>query len=197
MDDSQLDSLLRDGAPAIAARSARLHDALGAVGAEARRTRARRRSWALTAGLTGALMVAGTGAAVASPEVRQWLGWEPDRTIEYLSTTGDACTAAFRLGYQQKHNGLLHTEAEVYAVAMAAADRLDLTPGSIARLVAAERAELETADPESPWLALDPEQFEDWTVAEALRAALDRGFADAGIVRVDFDLSVVCDRSGR
>lgn len=197
MDDAQLDTLLRDSAPPTAARSARLRDALDAVSAETRGARRRRRGWALTAGLSGLLIVASAGAAAASPEVRQWLGWTPDRTIRYLSTEGEACTAAFRLSYQQKHDGLVHSEAEVYETAMAAADRLDLTPARIAELVAAQRAELQTADPASPWLALDVGDFEDWTVSESLNHALALAFAEHGIVRVGVASSVTCERDGR
>ncbi|GAA2441485.1 hypothetical protein [Agromyces soli] len=197
MDDARLDSLLRESAPPIAGRTARLREALSAVGAEARVTRRRRRGWALTAGLSGLLVVASAGAAAASPEVRQWLGWTPDRTISYLSTEGEACTAAFRLTYQQKQHGLVHSEAEVYETAMSAADRLDLTPARIAELVASQRAELQAADPASPWLALDAGDFEDWTVSETLNDALGLAFAERGIVRVDVASSVTCERAGR
>lgn len=197
MDDRQFDALLSDGAPAVAEPTLQLRDALTAVSDEVRGRRARRRTWAWAAGLTSLLMVAGAGAAVASPGVRQWLGWEPDRTISYTSTTGDACTAAFKLEYQQKQNGLVHTKDEVYAVAMAAADRLDLSPENVTAMVTAERAELETTDPSSPWLSLSASDFEDWVVSESLHKALDLAFAEAGIVRVDTNIAVTCDRTAR
>jgi hypothetical protein len=193
LDDQRLDELLGASSPVISKRTGALAAAMDAVGTEARGSRVRRRHWITGAGVIGALVVAsvGTSTAVALPAVRVLLGWEVDRTITYRSEIGGECTILLGLDYQQWRNGLTRTEAEMYAVAMSAADGLDLSPAGLDRIVADARSEIEPNDPFSP-LSLPPVDFEEYAVGAALGSALDEAFASNGIVLVGRQLRITC-----
>lgn len=169
---------------------------MATVNSEARVSRKRRRRWFGTVGVVGALVLAGAGTstAMALPAVRQFLGWEVDRTITYTSEIGGECTVLLGLDYQQWRNGLTKTEDEMYAAAMGAADSLDTSQAGLDQIVADVRAELQTTDPASPWLTLTPVDFEEFAVGEALHNALDKAFAAEGIVQVGMQLRSTCER---
>ncbi|SIN85379.1 hypothetical protein [Agromyces cerinus] len=195
MDDRLLDEQLGASRPVAAERTPVVVGAMGAMSAEARASRKHRRRWFGTVGVVGVLMLAGAGtsAAMALPAVRQFLGWEVDRTITYTSEVGGECTVLLGLDYHQWRNGLIKTEDEMYAAAMGAADSLDLSQAGIDEIVGDARAELEVDDPFS-FLVLSPVDFETYAVEAALRRALDDAFAAAGIVQVEMQLRSTCER---
>ena len=195
MDDQQLDEQLRASAPTVAERSQELVGAMAAMSSEGRASRKHRRRWFGTVGLVGALVIAGAGTstAMALPAVRQFLGWEVDRTITYTTEVGGNCTVLLGLDYQQWRMGQPKTEDEMYAAAMSAADSVDFSQAGIDKIVADARAELEVDDPFSILLNA-PAEFEEYAVSEAIIDALDEAFASEGIVLAGRQLCVACER---
>lgn len=73
------------------------------------------------------ILTSGATAAIASASVREWLGWAPDWTVKYESTTGRPCVAEFQLEYHQYRDGQAASRDEVYTIAVEAIEQLDLS----------------------------------------------------------------------
>jgi hypothetical protein len=183
MDDEALDIVLLESMPSVLPTTPHLESALSKVARRPRRLLPRWR-----AGLTltiSALLIGGTTAAIASPTVREWLGWTPDRTFAYTSTQGDRCEVSFRIEYSQHRNGLTKTYDEVREIAFVAADQVDLSRAGIAR--AKRLATL----PEG-WIT-DDAGLESYAVTELLYAALTEAFRSNDVHMVGLQIANSCD----
>ena len=92
MDDDELNGRLARSAPAITPRGDRLHAALDEV-VTSSRPRPRRRRWLVGGTTLSLVLLGGTSAALASPQVLDWLGFTPDQSLQHTNVDGDLCVA--------------------------------------------------------------------------------------------------------
>lgn len=197
VDDAVLDDLLERDRPVLAPRTAELVAVLAEIAAEPRR---RRKKWRIGAVVSlGVVLASGATAAIASPSVREWLGWTPDWTVTYESTTGESCAASFLIDYQQYRNGQSRSGAEVYALAVDVTEALDLSPRGILRAVGERRDDMQSAGEEwgDPWLALPPAEFESFAVQQLMVDALHEAFAANNVFTDEIRVNIECDKAPR
>lgn len=194
MDDVTLDDLLEKIAPSLADRTVALDTALKQMSSRPNR---RLKRWQIGAFVSlGVILASGTTAAIASPSVREWLGWTPDWTVEYQSTTGESCKAAFQIDYHQYGDGQAHSRDEVYTMAVAATERLDLSRRGITDAVDEYREALQsnTQEWDDMWLTLPPAQFEDYVVGQLMADTLHEEFTANNVFVRGLKINNECDR---
>ncbi|WP_169053996.1 hypothetical protein [Agromyces sp. H66] len=99
MNDAELREAHRAAAPLVAPRDERMAALLDAVVSERVRLRRRGRRRLFLGVASFALMLGGTGAALAVPGVQEWwFGFSPDRTDQWTNDTRQTCQASYIVG---------------------------------------------------------------------------------------------------
>jgi hypothetical protein len=197
VDDAVLNELLASDRPALAPRSAGLTSVLDEISAGPIR---RHKRWRIGAVVSlGVILASGATAAIASPSVREWLGWTPDWTVKYESTTGETCVASFLIDYRQHYDGQTHSRDEVYALAVDVTRALDLSRSGIDHAVEDFRAEVQTNDQEwdDHFLDVAPTSLENLAVQQLMVDTLQAAFAENSIFVKAQSINIACDEATR
>lgn len=182
MSETEFDRRLNSSAPATTPPSGLLDQLLQDVAA----SRVRKRTARWRVGVSTALslaLVGGATAALASPQLQDWFGFTPDRTIPYDGGVAGECVYAF-----EAHGDHLW-DPEALVIAEAALDELELTDTFVQEAVVESRAALTALGPDDPALSLPADQFEARAVSGAVFEVVHEAVEGAGYRTIGLTLS--------